>query len=65
MRPKAPTDPKQPLWIKGGMSAPSTAPYALVVDDDALLRMDVVDILTDAGFRTFEAQDGDKAIKAA
>ena len=47
------------------MSAPSTAPYALVVDDDALLRMDVVDILTDAGFRTFEAQDGDKAIKAA
>ena len=38
------------------------APYALVVDDDGLIRMDVVDILTEAGFRTFEAETGDKAI---
>ncbi|MGE7156232.1 response regulator [Methylorubrum rhodesianum] len=38
------------------------APYALVVDDDAMIRMNVVDILTDAGFRTFEAETGDKAI---
>lgn len=38
------------------------APYALVVDDDALLRMDVVDILSQAGFRTYEARDADDAI---
>lgn len=39
-----------------------TAPYALVVDDDGLIRMDAMDILADAGFRTFEASDGDKAM---
>lgn len=39
-----------------------TAPYALVVDDDGLIRMDAMDILADAGFRTFEACDGDKAM---
>lgn len=38
------------------------APYALVVDDDGLIRMDAADILADAGFRTFEAETGDKAI---
>jgi CheY-like chemotaxis protein len=37
-------------------------PYALVVDDDGLIRMDAVDFLRDAGFRTFEASDGDKAM---
>ena len=37
-------------------------PYALVVDDDGLIRMDAMDILQDAGFRTFEASDGDKAM---
>ncbi len=41
--------------------APST-PYALVVDDDGLIRMDAMDMLEDAGFRTFEASDGDTAI---
>jgi CheY-like chemotaxis protein len=41
--------------------APS-APYALVVDDDGLIRMDAMDMLEDAGFRTFEASDGDTAI---
>lgn len=40
----------------------STTPYALVVDDDGLIRMDAMDILQDAGFRTFEASDGDKAM---
>ena len=39
-----------------------SAPYALVVDDDGLIRMDAMDILGDAGFRTFEASDGDKAM---
>ena len=41
------------------MSQPpaSPAPYALVVDDDGLIRMTAIDILEDAGFRTFEARD--------
>ena len=37
-------------------------PYALVVDDDGLLRMDPAEILEEAGFRTLEAEDGDAAI---
>ena len=37
-------------------------PYALVVDDDGILRMDVADIVKEAGFRTMEAEDGDAAI---
>jgi len=40
---------------------PSTAPYALVVDDDPLILMHACDILEDAGFRFFEAGDGDAA----
>lgn len=38
-------------------------PYALVADDDGLIRMDACDILTDAGFRTFEAPHADEALK--
>ena len=37
------------------------APYALVVDDDLLIRMDAMAILTEAGFRVFEADHGDAA----
>ncbi len=37
-------------------------PYALVVDDDPLLRMDVAEMLEQAGFRTMEADHGDAAI---
>jgi CheY-like chemotaxis protein len=46
------------------MTAPAdpSVPYALVVDDDGFIRMDALDILADAGFRTFEASDGDKAV---
>ena len=46
------------------MTTPSASskPYALVVDDDGLIRMDAAAILEDAGFRTFEAETGDKAI---
>jgi CheY-like chemotaxis protein len=46
------------------MTAPNdpSAPYALVVDDDGLIRMDAMYILQDAGFRTFEAADGDEAM---
>ena len=42
--------------------ADPSAPYALVVDDDGFIRMDAMDILADAGFRTFEASDGDRAV---
>ena len=40
----------------------STIPYALAVDDDPIILMDVTGILEDAGFRTYEADDGDAAI---
>ncbi|WP_326493626.1 response regulator [Methylorubrum sp. SL192] len=42
--------------------ADPSIPYALVVDDEGLIRMDAMDILQKVGFRTFEAGDGDKAI---
>lgn len=41
----------------------STVPYALVVDDDVLIRMDAAAILVDAGYRTFEADSGNEAIR--
>ncbi|MGI4801641.1 MAG: response regulator [Janthinobacterium lividum] len=37
------------------------APYALVVDDDFLIRMGMVDILENAGFQVLEADHGDAA----
>jgi len=40
----------------------STVPYALIVDDDPIILMDLDGILTDAGFRCYEAEDGDAAI---
>ncbi|KMS55991.1 chemotaxis protein CheY [Novosphingobium barchaimii LL02] len=39
----------------------STAPFALVVDDDVLVLMHASDMLTDAGFQALEARDGDEA----
>jgi DNA-binding NtrC family response regulator len=39
------------------------APHALVVDDDALIRMDAADILCEAGYRPWEACDADDAVK--
>lgn len=39
----------------------STDPFALVVDDSAILLMDACCILEDAGFRCFEAEHGDAA----
>jgi CheY-like chemotaxis protein len=38
-----------------------TAPYALIVEDEGLIRMDAVDILEQAGFQTLEAATGDHA----
>lgn len=37
-------------------------PYALVADDDGLIRMDVADILTEAGFRVHEAAGVEQAL---
>ena len=37
----------------------SDAPYALVVDDNHLIRTGVVEILEEAGFRVMEAEHGD------
>ena len=42
--------------------ADQSTPYTLVVDGDGVIRMGAVDILQEAGFRTFEAIDGDKAL---
>lgn len=36
-------------------------PCALIVEDEALIRMDAVDMLEQAGFRTLEARSGDEA----
>lgn len=41
----------------------STAPYALAVDDEAIIRMDAAQILEDAGFRCFDAGSGAEAIE--
>ncbi len=45
----------------GSISPPSH--YALVVDDDGLIRMDVADILEEAGFHAIEASSGDHALE--
>jgi DNA-binding NtrC family response regulator len=39
----------------------STIPYALVVDDDAMILLHACDILEEAGFRFYEAGTGDEA----
>lgn len=39
----------------------STDPYALIVDDDPIILMDLAGILSDAGFRCVEADNGDDA----
>lgn len=44
------------------ISSTSDGPYALVVDDDFLIRMDAVEILEQAGFRVFDAEHGDAAL---
>jgi CheY-like chemotaxis protein len=41
----------------------STIPYALAVDDDAIIRCDVYQILEEAGFRCLEAASGDEALE--
>lgn len=38
-------------------------PAVLVVEDEILIRMDVVDIIENAGYKTYEAGTADAAIK--
>ena len=37
-------------------------PAVLIVEDEPLIRMEAVDMITDAGFKTYEAASADKAI---
>ncbi|WP_306752129.1 response regulator [Paracoccus actinidiae] len=39
------------------------SPYALVADDDALIRMDACEILKEAGFRCYEAATAEQAVE--
>jgi two-component system, response regulator PdtaR len=43
------------------MEAPSSA-VVLVVEDEAVVRLDAIETLTDAGFRVMEAANADEAI---
>lgn len=38
-------------------------PFALVADDDPIIRMETSDILEDAGFRVYEAGSAEEAIE--
>ncbi|MBU2359166.1 MAG: response regulator [Alphaproteobacteria bacterium] len=40
----------------------NTRPAVLVVEDEPLIRMDAVDMITNAGFWTYEASSADQAI---
>ncbi|MEE1611910.1 response regulator [Microvirga sp. CF3016] len=42
---------------------PSTRPLLLVVEDEALVRMTLVDVLEDAGFKVIEAVHADEALR--
>ena len=44
------------------MSAATTKPVVLVVEDEVLIRMNTVEIIKDAGFDVLEAANADKAI---
>jgi CheY-like chemotaxis protein len=43
--------------------APHTRPLILVVEDEALVRMTLVDVLEDAGFKVIEAVHADEALR--
>ena len=44
------------------MTQSKTLPAVLIVEDEALVRMDAADMIRDAGFRTYEASSADEAI---
>ena len=41
----------------------SSKPTILIVEDEALIRMDLADMFEDAGFSVLEARDASEAIK--
>lgn len=41
---------------------PSKLPAVLIVEDEPLIRMDAIDMIEDAGFKTYEAGSADEAI---
>ncbi|MDM7852483.1 response regulator [Pseudochrobactrum kiredjianiae] len=41
----------------------NSIPYALVAEDDVIIRMDAIDILETAGFRIIEASNVEEALK--
>lgn len=45
-----------------GQSTPIGSKTILIVEDEALVRFDLVDFFTDAGWRVFDAQDADEAV---
>ncbi|WCM25966.1 response regulator [Sphingomonas sp. QA11] len=49
------------MMAQGRKTGLSTEPYVLVVDDNPLILMTVCDILEDAGFRYYDAENGDNA----
>lgn len=53
------------LPLSPGMAGPTSLPRALVlvVEDEALARMTLVDVLEDAGFKVIEAAHADEALR--
>ncbi len=49
--------------MKGMPASPNTQRYALVVDDEPIIRMVAVDMLCDRGFAAYEAGNGLEAIE--
>jgi CheY-like chemotaxis protein len=51
--------------VSSGMSEPKpdTRPLILVVEDEALVRMTLVDVLEDAGFKVIETVHADEALQ--
>ena len=51
--------------VSSGMSEPhpNTRPLILVVEDETLVRMTLVDVLEDAGFKVIEAVHADEALQ--
>ena len=43
-------------------SEDKSKPAVLIVEDEPLIRMEAVDMIMDAGFKTYEAGSADKAI---
>jgi len=61
-RTDATQDPAKTAQHPATAEEPRKLPAVLVVEDEPLIRMDVVDVIEDAGFKTYEAGCADTAI---